>query len=110
MDVVTDGLLSTYQKLLSLKFTEITPANAWHKDVRLFRVADARSGKLVGHFYLDLYPRPNKFTHPASWVIRNGYQRAAGTWRTPATAMGSNFTDPTAKDPQLPGHDRVYSC
>ena len=107
MDVVTDGLLSTYQRLLGLKFSEITPANAWHKDVRLFKVADAKTGKLVGHFYLDLYPRPNKFSHAASWVIRHGYARPDGSWQTPVSAMVCNFTKPTAKDPSLLDHDEV---
>ncbi len=107
MDVVTDGLLATYQKLLGLKFAEIKPANAWHKDVRLFQVHDAKTGRLMGYFYLDLYPRPDKFGHAAAWPLRSRYQRPDGTWQTPVSAMVCNFTKPTAKDPSLLGHDEV---
>ena len=73
--------LDVYQELLQLKFTEI-PAGAfsrWHEDVRLFVVHDAtkeESGKLVGHFYLDLHPREGKYGHAAIFHIlkRNGTQ------------------------------------
>jgi len=107
MDVVTDGLMATYQKLLGLKFEEIHPANAWHKDVRLFQVNDAKTGRLMGHFYLDLYPRPDKYGHAAAWALRSRYQRPDGSWQTPVSAMVCNFTKPTATDPSLLDHDEV---
>src|SRR4029079_18843488 len=72
LDVVTDGLMATYQKLFNVKFTEMKPANAWHQDVQLFQVTDAKTGQLIGHFYLDLFPRPNKYGHAAAWSIRKG--------------------------------------
>ena len=31
----------------------------WHPDVKLFTINDGE-GKLIGHFYLDLYARPGK--------------------------------------------------
>jgi thimet oligopeptidase len=107
LDVVTDGLMSTYQKLFGVKFTEIKPATAWHQDVQLFQVTDAKSGKLVGHFYLDLFPRPNKYGHAAAWSIRKGMMLPGGKWQTPVSAMVCNFTKPTATDPSLLGHDEV---
>ncbi len=107
LDVVTDGLMATYQKLFNVKFTELKPANAWHQDVHLFQVADARTGRLIGHFYLDLFPRPNKYGHAAAWSIRKGHMGADGKWQTPVSAMVCNFTKPTATDPSLLGHDEV---
>ncbi|MGH7724579.1 MAG: M3 family metallopeptidase, partial [Candidatus Eiseniibacteriota bacterium] len=67
LDVVTNGLLTTYQKLFGLKFEEVKPAKAWHPDVQLFRVDNAADGKTIGWFYLDLFPRPNKYGHAAAW-------------------------------------------
>ena len=107
LDVVTDGLMATYQKLFNVKFTEIKPASAWHQDVQLFQVNDAKTGNLIGHFYLDLFPRPNKYGHAAAWSIRRGQQLANGKWQTPVSAMVCNFTKPTATDPSLLGHDEV---
>ena len=107
LDIVTDGLMATYQKLFSVKFTELKPASAWHQDVQLFQVTDAKTGKLIGHFYLDLFPRPNKFGHAAAWSIRRGHMGADGKWITPVSAMVCNFTKPTATDPSLLGHDEV---
>ena len=106
LDVVTEGLMSTYQTLFGLKFREIKPANAWHEDVQLFEVRDAKDDHLVGHFYLDLFPRPNKYGHAAAWGLVKGHMEN-GTWVTPVSAMVCNFTKPTATDPSLLGHDEV---
>jgi thimet oligopeptidase len=107
LDVVTAGLQSTYQKLFDVKFDEIKPANAWHEDVQLFKVSDAKTGKTIGHFYLDLFPRPNKYGHAAAWSLVKGAVMPNGTYRTPVSAMVCNFTKPTATDPSLLGHDEV---
>jgi thimet oligopeptidase len=107
LDVVTSGLMSTYQKLFDVKFEEIKPANAWHEDVQLFKVSDAKSGQLIGHFYLDLFPRPNKYGHAAAWSLVKGATLPNGKYQTPVSAMVCNFTKPTATDPSLLGHDEV---
>ena len=56
---VLSGLLDMYQQLLGLVFEELQPASGqvWHEHVQLFKVNDAATGDLVGHFYLDLFPR-----------------------------------------------------
>lgn len=106
LDVVTAGLMSTYQTLLGLRFEEIKPANAWHEDVQLFEVRDAADRRLVGHFYLDLFPRPNKYGHAAAWGMIKG-RMVNGEWQTPVSAMVCNFTKPTATEPSLLSHDEV---
>jgi thimet oligopeptidase len=106
LDVVTEGLMNTYQTLFGLRFREIKPANAWHEDVQLFEVRDAQDDRLVGHFYLDLFPRPNKYGHAAAWGLIKG-RMVDGKWQTPVSAMVCNFTKPTATDPSLLGHDEV---
>jgi thimet oligopeptidase len=107
LDVVTSGLMATYQKLFDVKFEEIKNPETWHEDVQLFKVSDAKSGKLIGHFYLDLFPRPNKYGHAAAWSLVKGATLSNGKYQTPVSAMVCNFTKPTATDPSLLGHDEV---
>ncbi|KUF87436.1 Solute carrier family 2 [Phytophthora nicotianae] len=91
---VTAELLSMYQELLSLKFVEISQPHVWHKDVRMFAVYDARPGKegsLVGHFYLDLFPRAGKYGHAACFTLQQSCTNSAGVREYPAAAMVANF-------------------
>lgn len=49
---------------------QITDDVTWHPDVQFYSVHDAKSGELVGHFFLDLYPRDGKFGHQCVLPIR----------------------------------------
>jgi len=76
-DIVTKGLLETYQELLSLTFTEIKTDNIWHKTVQLYEVTEAtklteEKKKVLGYFYLDLYPRDGKYSHACCSNIMSG--------------------------------------
>jgi thimet oligopeptidase len=75
------------QKLYGLRFRE-AKAPVWHPDVRYFDVTDAKTGRFVGGFYLDLYPREGKYHHAAAFPIR-GASRLAH--RTPLAALVTNF-------------------
>ena len=75
------------QRLYGLRFREVK-VKAWHPDVRYFDVRDARTGRFLGGFYLDLYPREGKYNHAAAFPIR-GASRLAH--RTPLAALVTNF-------------------
>ena len=72
LDKVLSGMLEIYSSLFSLTFQRIETDQLWHPDVLLYSVQDTRSGKQFGWFYLDLFPRPGKFTHAAHVTIRPG--------------------------------------
>lgn len=82
-----DFTLLIAQKLYGVKFTE-AKVPTWHPDVRYFDVHDAKSGKFLSGFYLDLYPREGKYGHAAAFPVR-GVSRLAG--RTPISVLVTNF-------------------
>ncbi len=75
------------QTLYGVKFVE-QKVPLWHPDVRYFDVVDAKTGKFISGFYLDLFPREGKFNHAAAFPIR-GVSRIAK--RTPLSALVTNF-------------------
>ena len=136
-----DAMLKIYETILSLKFV-LLPAGSvptWHPDVQVYAVIDnsqeLRSqvnndlssiigpngwithnpGELCGYFYLDLHPRPGKYTHAAVFPLLSGC--AAGDLPTntnnngdrtlPLCAMVCNFPKPTSTAPSLMRHEEV---
>ena len=75
------------QTLYGVKFREVK-VPVWHPDVRYFDVLDAKTGRFIGGFYLDLYPREGKYRHAAAFPIR-GVSRLVH--RTPLAALVTNF-------------------
>jgi thimet oligopeptidase len=75
------------QTLYGVKFQEVK-VPTWHPDVRYFDVLDARSGKFISGFYLDLYPREGKYNHAAAFPV-HGVSRLTG--RTPISTLVTNF-------------------
>ncbi len=75
------------EKLYGVKFVE-AKVPTWHQDVRYFDVKDAKTGKFISGFYLDLFPREGKFNHAAAFPVR-GVSRLAG--RTPVSVLVTNF-------------------
>lgn len=114
MQGVVDGLFKTTQSLYGLEYKDVTATRGgtpdrplWHPDVKLYEVHDRASGKLLGEFYLDVYPRDNKYTHAAQWGLVQHRVRADGTVVTPMAALVCNFTKPTAEKPSLLQHEEV---
>ncbi|MFA6004125.1 MAG: M3 family metallopeptidase, partial [Elusimicrobiota bacterium] len=106
VDRVVRETLLLNQELLGLKFLELAQAS-WHPETRLFEVQDAASGRLIAHFYLDLYPREGKYNHMAAFDLIRGRARPDGSYRLPVAAMVGNFTRSAADQPALMSHEEV---
>ena len=107
MEVTTEGLLGVYQRLLGVQFTPVEPAGAWHPDVKLFKVSDAASGNLIGHFYMDLFPRAGKYKHAAAFSLVSARRMPDGSYQRPVSAIVANFDKPAPGRPSLLRHEEV---
>lgn len=118
---VTAEMLKIFEEVLGLKFRQVDDAFGrglvWHEDVTLWEVWNSSAAlnefpcdsDFVGHFYLDLFPRPGKYTHAACWDLQPGYDLADGTRQYPVAGMVANFTKPTGDKPSLLKHDEVVT-
>jgi len=66
---VIDSVFGIYQQLLGVTFTRNASVAVWHPDVQAYDVRDTATGKPLGRFFLDLYPRPGKYDHFANFPM-----------------------------------------
>lgn len=102
LDKVIEAAFDTASRLFGLRFTERPELKAYHADVRVFEVSDAR-GALVGLFLGDYYGRPSK--RSGAWMSSyRGQQRLAGDIR-PIIVNVMNFAKGAAGAPTLLSFD-----
>jgi thimet oligopeptidase len=107
MSRVQRGIFEVYEDIFGIKIKETDAPYKWVADLKLFSVSDASSGKVLGYFYLDLYPRKNKYKHFAEFGIVNGKKLSNGSYRKPVVSLVCNFPKPTADVPSLLKHEDV---
>jgi thimet oligopeptidase len=109
VDKVIPAVLGIYQKLLSVTFHPIAPAAAWAPSVLEYSITDNATGKPIGWFFLDLYPRPGKFEHFANFGLRNGRTLSDGTFQMPISSIIGNWPVGAPGKPALLSHDDVIT-
>ena len=97
---VEAGLLALASQLFSVQFHRVADARVWHPDVEVYDVFDG--AERLGRIYLDLHPRPGKFTHAAQFSLVTGKRGA----RLPEGVLLCNFPKPGAQ-PALMEHGDV---
>ena len=113
VDAVIDGLFRVTQTIYGLEYKDITAKAStpdrplWHPEAKLYQVTDKASGKVLGEFYMDLYPRENKYTHFAQWSLVPHKLWADGTEWKPLAALVCNFPRATEGKPALLSHEDV---
>jgi thimet oligopeptidase len=90
-------VLGINEHLYGVRF-ERAAVPVWQEDVRYFDVRDTRSGRFIGGFYLDLFPREGKFKHAAAWPVR-GVSRKSG--RNPISVLVTNLDRKGFTQPEL---------
>jgi thimet oligopeptidase len=71
---VRAGLLDVTGRLFGLRYDEVQDAATWHEDVTAYdvRSAEEDGAELLGRIYLDLHPRPGKYSHAAQFDLVPG--------------------------------------
>jgi thimet oligopeptidase len=92
---VKQGILDTAATLFHVEFRREEGAPAWDPAVETWQVIDG--GKVIGRFYLDMYPRAGKFSHAEMVQVVDGVRGK----QLPEATLICNFPRPTADDPGL---------
>ncbi|MBL7928210.1 MAG: Zn-dependent oligopeptidase [Bacteroidia bacterium] len=105
LNSVLKGIFTICEKLFEVKIIEINNQPVWHEEVRFFEVIS--ENKTIAGFYLDLFPRKNKFSHAACFGITAGKLLSDGSYQKPCAALVCNFPKPQETTPSLLTHDDV---
>ena len=100
-------LLDIYRQFLSIEFEEAPAHGLWHEDASIIRVLNKDKTELLGTLILDLFPRPNKYSHAAHTTIIPANYTLDGTRIPDVSIVMANFTKPTATKPSLLKRDEV---
>ncbi len=102
-DRVKQGLFEVTGRLFGLTYRPVKDVPVWDPSVEAYEMW--QEGALVGRFYLDMHPRPNKYNHAAEFGIRTGVANR----QIPEAALICNLPGGEAGDPGLMTHDDVVT-
>ncbi len=85
---VQRGLFELTGKLFGVSYRQVEGLKLWHPDVSAWDIYDGST--CIGRFYLDLFPRENKYGHAAQFDYRTG----VGGVRLPQAVLVCNFPNP----------------
>src|SRR3984957_4552377 len=92
---VKQGILDAAADLFHVSFQQERNVPSWDPSVETWIVID--SGKPIGRFYLDMHPRPGKYSHAEMAPVLDGVRGK----QLPEAILVCNFPVPTASDPGL---------
>jgi len=101
---VIKGLFQIAQHLYGVDFKEIDNPSVWNEDVKFYEVKEKK--KVIARFYLDLYPRKNKYNHAAMFGMVPG-KRMEDEYQVPTASLVCNFPKATKDMPALMLHNDV---
>jgi thimet oligopeptidase len=98
---VKQGILDTAADLFHVTFQQEPSVPSWDPSVETWLVID--NGKTIGRFYLDLHPRPGKYSHAEMAQVLDGVRGK----QLPEAILVCNFPAPTGTDPGLMEYNDV---
>ncbi len=106
MNNTIQGMFQVYEKLFNIHIKEVQNVPVWYSKVKAFDMY--KDTQKIGSFYLDLYPRQDKYTHFACFPISQ-YRVINGKELLPVSALICNFPEATAVQPSLLRHSDVVT-
>lgn len=100
---VKKGVMDTAATLFQVSFRQEMNVPAWDPAVETWDVID--HGKMIGRFYLDMHPRPGKYSHAQMAPVLDGIRGK----QLPEAILVCNFPEPTATDPGLMEYSDVVT-
>lgn len=106
MNNTIEGMFKVYESLLGIQIKPASNMPVWDSKVKTYEIWS--EGKKAGSFYLDLFPRPNKYTHFACFPMSQ-YSKKGIVEILPQAALICNFPEGTANEPSLLPHNNVVT-
>ncbi|NDV61382.1 M3 family metallopeptidase [Puniceicoccales bacterium CK1056] len=106
---VMTGMFALVEKIFGICVEEQTDPkpNTWHESVQLYKVTDASSGRHLGSFYADWFPRETK--RGGAWMngLITGKSSEGGELSPHLGFIAGNLTPPVGDKPALLNHRDV---
>ncbi len=100
---VKRGIMDTAASLFHISFRQEQNVPAWDPSVETWDVIE--SGKVIGRFYLDMFPRAGKYSHQQMSPILDGVRGK----QLPEAILVCNFLPPSATDAGLMDYGDVVT-
>ncbi len=106
LDRVLEGMFELTHRVFGLRVEEDELDEVWHPDVRYFRLLD-QDGTLMGAFYADFFPRPEK--RQGAWMndFIHGRPGSNGRLSPHLGVICTNVPPPSEERPALLTHRDV---
>ncbi|MBI3548706.1 MAG: Zn-dependent oligopeptidase, partial [Elusimicrobia bacterium] len=101
VETVVKGTLEVYQDLLGVKFSEVPNHEAWHPDVKLYKIEEKTNNKLIGYFFTDLHPREGKRGSAFAAQVITGRETEDGGYQAPVSILVAAFPKASPGIPAL---------
>jgi oligopeptidase A len=106
---VMNGLFALVERLFGIQVKEQTDPrpDTWHPSVQFYNIHDTATGRHLGSFYADWFPRESK--RGGAWMnpIRTGGKDLDGVLKPNLGFVGGNLTPPVGNKPALLTHREV---
>jgi thimet oligopeptidase len=100
---VKQGILDAAAELFQVSFQQEMNVPSWDPAVETWIVID--HGKPIGRFYLDMHPRPGKYSHAEMAPVLDGIRGK----QLPEAILVCNFPSPTTDDAGLMDYGDVQT-
>jgi thimet oligopeptidase len=107
MDRVLQGMFAVYERIFGIKIEPLEPPAKYVDDLKLYAIIDAGTNQPLGLLYMDLFPRPGKYNHFATFSGIDGKLLANGKYQRPTAELICNFPAPSPNAPSLLDHQEV---